>query len=89
MACCCVTFINVTSFDYGQGNDGDEEESSVQNDGVVIFYDLMAVVSYVEAPMVPGHLVAHILPSSSQYTRRQVSCIMLFLLSLDKLNLFN
>ncbi|XP_062508845.1 PAN2-PAN3 deadenylation complex catalytic subunit PAN2-like isoform X2 [Corticium candelabrum] len=54
-----------------EGNDGDEEESSVQNDGVVIFYDLMAVVSYVEAPMVPGHLVAHILPSSSQYTRRQ------------------
>jgi hypothetical protein len=32
----------------------------------------MGIVSYVEAQMIPGHLVAHILPNDKHYKRKQV-----------------
>jgi PAB-dependent poly(A)-specific ribonuclease subunit 2 len=53
------------------------EYDSSQNstNTAVVSYDLMGIVSYVEAQMIPGHLVAHILPNDKHYKRKQVEAV--------------
>lgn len=55
-----------------QDTESTAETASGHTDDVVVCYDLMGVVSYVEEQTIPGHLVAHILPGGSDYTRKKV-----------------